>query len=136
MKWIYLTLIYSLLIAEASAQNKFSKQPNSQDRIEGIAAFDQMPAFPSGKESWGKFLSHNLKWPSDPMDDTYGRVIVSFMVEKDGSLSDYKVEKSLGTKFDTEALRVLKKSPKWIPGRLKGKPVRVRYSVPVNFTIS
>jgi protein TonB len=70
------------------------------------------------------------------MDDTYGRVIVGFTVEKDGKLSDFKVEKSLGTKFDTEALRVLKKSPKWIPGRLKGKPVRVRYSVPINFTIS
>jgi len=90
--------------------------------------------FPGGTKAYGKFLEKNLRWPTQ--DDIQGRVIVSFIVEKDGSLTNFKVERSLGKDCDNEALRVLRKFPKWIPGMKNGKPVRVKYMVPINFTIS
>lgn len=136
MKLIYLTFVFSLFFADVIAQNKPLKQSINYDRIQGPTTVDQIPTFPGGEKAYQKFLSRNLKWPSDSMDDTFGRVIISFMVEKNGRLSDFKVEKSLGKKFDAEALRVIMKSPKWIPGRSKGKAVKVRYSLPINFTIS
>jgi len=90
--------------------------------------------FPGGDKAYGRFLNKNLKWPSP--DDDNGRVVISFIIEKDGSLTSFKVERSIRKDFDAEAIRVLKKSPKWIPGRLNGKPIRAKYMVPINFTLS
>ena len=63
----------------------------------------------------------------------YGRVIVNFVVEKDGSITNVKILRGLGAEADTEAMRVVREMPKWMPGKHSGEAVRVRYSLPVNF---
>lgn len=137
MKWLYLTLVFSLFFVEVNSQEKAVATTSKNDQIiNDPNSIEVNPSFPGGQKAFYKFLSKNLKWPSDNMDDTFGRVIVGFVIEKDGHLSDFKVERSLGKKFDAEALRVLKKSPKWIPGKQNGKLVRVRYTVPINFTVN
>ena len=94
------------------------------------------PSFPGGMEAFGKFLSKNLKWPIKGDIDVQGMVIISFYIETNGNLSNFKVEKKLWPECDDEALRVLKLSPKWIPAMQKGKAIRKKYLVPINFTIS
>jgi len=111
-----------------------SQQPDYDRMQDAPILVDKMPTFPGGIKAYGKFLNKNLKWPGD-MEST-GRVIVSFYIEKDGHLTHFKIVKSMGSDFDAEALRVLKKSPKWIPGMKDGKAVRVKHSVPINFYFS
>jgi TonB family protein len=96
--------------------------------------FDRYPQFPGGLKAYQKFLNENLKWPSQI--DAQGKVIISFIVEKDGRLTNIKVDKKLGAEFDNEALRVIKKMPRWEPAMLKGKSVRCRYTIPINFALS
>jgi periplasmic protein TonB len=103
-------------------------------KIYNVAFVDKSPEFPGGVSAWHEFLSKHLKWPSDGMDDTFGRVIISYIIEKDGRLTHLKVERSLGKKFDAEALRVIGLSPKWHPGRINDYPVRVKITIPINFT--
>jgi protein TonB len=79
-----------------------------------------------------QYLKENVQWP-DTESCVQGRVIVSFVVETDGSLSDIKVVKSLDPLFDKEALHVVKSMPKWIPGTQNGQPVRIKYAIPVIF---
>lgn len=92
------------------------------------------PSFPGGQEAMLQFLKENLQWP-DVEADVQGRVIVTFVVETDGSLTDLKVVRGLDPAFDKEALRIVKSMPKWIPGTENGQPICVRYSVPVTFRL-
>ena len=133
MKW-FLIFTISLCFNNARAQNKPVKSPNNNDIV--IDPISPSPQFPGGNKAWGRFLMKNLKWPANGPDDTFGRVIVSFFVEKDGRLTSFKVERGLGKTFDDEALRVLEKSPRWIPATINGKPVTAKYLVPINFTMS
>jgi TonB family protein len=93
---------------------------------------ERVPEFPGGIANLLQFFKHNQKIKTGS-DGTSGRVIVSFIVETDGSLTDIKVVRGISTDCDAEALRLLKMSPKWTPGTIGGKPVRVQYTVPVNF---
>lgn len=98
---------------------------------------EQMPFFPGGPDVLRKYIQDHIDYPD--LDKyicvmyTQGRVIVSFVVEPDGSLSTFKVTRSLDPWNDKEALRVVRGMPHWIPGKQNGVPVRVRYSVPVSF---
>ena len=94
-----------------------------------------MPRYPGGTENMFEFIKDNLRWPGD--DDTciQGRVVVSFIVEKDGSLTDVRVAKSLDPAFDKEAVRVVKSMPKWEPGMWRGKPARVHYCIPIKIRL-
>ena len=92
------------------------------------------PKFPGGPEKMFEFINENLRWP-DTEADVIVRVVVAFTVEKDGSLSDIKVVKSLDPLFDKEAVRLVKSMPKWKPGMDNGEPIRVRSSVPVTFRL-
>jgi protein TonB len=132
MKWLYLTLVFSLLFVGAYAQKKPAPIPNKNNQIL-IDPVEEGPSFPGGQKAFYKFLSKNLKWPGDP--EVSGRVIVGFVVEKDGSLTHFKILRSLGKDFDAEALRVLKKSPKWMPATINSKPVRRGVMQPINFII-
>jgi TonB family protein len=97
---------------------------------------DQVPEFPGGLDAFFKFLGKNIRYPANARENgTQGRIIISFVVEKDGSLTDVKVVKGIGDGCDEEAVRVIKMSPKWNPGVQDGKPVRVKYSVPIAFAI-
>ena len=95
-----------------------------------------MPKYPGGTENMFEFIKDNLRWPGDDDSCIQGRVIVSFIVEKDGSLTDIKVEKSIDPLFDKEAVRVVKSMPKWKPGMYRGKPARVIYCIPIRFRLA
>lgn len=97
---------------------------------------EQMPEFPGGMKELLKFLQDNLKYPENAMkNNVQGRVIVQFVVEKDGTLTEFKVARSVDPDLDAEALRVLQTMPKWKPGMQSGKIVRVKFTVPVSFKL-
>jgi TonB family protein len=97
---------------------------------------EQMPSFPGGPQALLDYLSEHINYP-EGYEETcvQGRVVITFVVEKDGSLSDVAVVKSLEKAFDEEALRAVKSMPNWIPGMQNGEPIRVKYAVPVNFRL-
>lgn len=98
---------------------------------------DKMPEFPGGKSEMSVYLSKNVKYPLEAKEiGAQGRVICEFIVNTDGSISDVKVVRSGGYYFlDNEAIRVVASMPKWNPGAKNGQPVRVRYTIPVNFRL-
>jgi len=98
---------------------------------------EKFPTFPGGNKALLKFLSKNTKWPDKSgIIDVQGKVFITFVVEKNGTLTHFKVTKSLDPRFDKEALRAIKLSPRWIPGKVKGKKVRCWYTVPFNFSLN
>lgn len=97
---------------------------------------EQMPEFPGGMKEMLKFLQENVKYPENAMkNNVQGRVIVQFVVEKDGTPTEFNVVRAVDPDLDAEALRVLKTMPKWKPGMQKGEVVRVKYTVPVTFRL-
>jgi protein TonB len=94
-----------------------------------------MPQFPGGEEALFKFIALNLKYPIIDGDGMQGKVICRFIINKDGSVSDIKVIRSLDTSCDAEAIKVLKLLPKFIPGKQNGKNVRVWYTIPIAFKL-
>ncbi len=97
---------------------------------------EQMPAFPGGETALMQFLSSHIKYPVEAEDNgIQGRVVCTFVVERNGSISDVRVVKSVDPSLDKEAVRVLKSMPNWIPGRQDGSPVRVKYTTPVTFRL-
>lgn len=99
------------------------------------AAMEQAPEFPGGMAAFYQFLVKNVKYPKAAKNaNIKGRVVVTFVVDRDGSLIDIHVTRGLGSGCDEEALRVMKHSPKWKPATQGGKPVRVLYSVPISFS--
>jgi TonB family protein len=102
-----------------------------------FTSVEQVPEFKDGLEAFGKFLAINIKYPKAARDNNVqGRVIITFVVEKDGSLSNMKVVRGIGSGCDEEAVRVLSISPAWKPGIQNGKPVKVQYSVPISFSLA
>lgn len=102
-----------------------------------FTSVEQVPEFKGGLEAFGKFLMTNMRYPKAARDNNVqGRVIVTFVVEKDGSLSNMKVVRGIGSGCDEEAVRVLSISPAWKPGIQNGKLVKVQYSVPISFTLA
>ena len=97
---------------------------------------EEMPSFPGGSAALMSYLSSNTKYPVVAQENgVQGRVIVSFVVERDGSISDVKVARSVDPSLDREAQRVVKSMPKWKPGKPNGSAVRVKYTVPVVFRL-
>lgn len=98
---------------------------------------ESMPEFPGGQQALFKYLSENVKYPVIAQENgIQGRVICQFVVNKDGSIVDVEVARSAGdASLDKEAVRVIKSMPKWKPGQQRGKAVRVKYTVPVNFKL-
>jgi protein TonB len=98
---------------------------------------ESMPEFPGGQQALFRYLSENVKYPVIAQENgIQGRVICQFVVNKDGSIVDVEVARSGGDpSLDKEAVRVIKSMPKWKPGKQRGKPVRVKYTVPVNFKL-
>lgn len=97
---------------------------------------EKMPSFPGGDVALFKFLGDNVKYPVIAQENgVQGRVICQFVVNKDGSIVDVEVVRSVDPSLDKEAIRVIKSMPKWSPGQQRGKPVRVKYTLPVNFKL-
>lgn len=96
-----------------------------------------MPQFPGGQIAMMKYIMENMKYPEQAMKEgIQGRVTVRFIVEKDGSISDVKPVLSVHPLLNKEAVRVVESMPKWTPGKHNGKPVRVRFNVPVMFKLN
>lgn len=111
---------------------KIDKHPKEQ-----IQLFQTMPAYPGGQKALFQFLTDNVKYPEvAKQNGIEGRVIVQFVVDRDGTISKVKVLKSGGDpSLDKEAVRVIRSMPDWHPGTIRGKPVRIQYTLPVNFRL-
>jgi len=102
-----------------------------------FTSVEKVPEFQGGMEKFYAYLSKNIRYPAVAKENgTQGKVIVSFVCERDGSLTDVHVSRGIGDGCDEEAIRVIKASPKWSPGIQNGRPVRVAYSVPISFALS
>jgi protein TonB len=128
-------LIFLALMGIAMFLNSAKAQDNP-NKIYDFTAVKKQPEFPGGLSKFYAYLSQEIKYPEvAKKNKTQGKVFASFVVEKDGTLTDLQVIRSLSTETDNEALRVLKKSPKWHPAQQNGTPVRVKYNIAVNFSI-
>ena len=96
---------------------------------------EDMPSFPGGNVS--KWIAKNVKYPVLAMENgIQGKVFIQFVIERDGSITDVKVVRGVDASLDKEAVRVVQSMPKWKPGKQRGKPVRVAYTLPINFQLS
>lgn len=121
-----------LKLKEAVAQPE--PKPEVENKVFDVV--EQMPSFPGGPSALMKYLSENVKYPVVAQENgVQGRVVVSFVVEKDGHITDVKVVRSVDPSLDKEAARVVKSMPSWIPGKQNGSAVRVKYNVPVSFKL-
>ena len=106
------------------------------DEVPVFQVVEEMPEFPGGMGECLKFLGKNIKYPVEAQKaGVQGKVIVQFVVEKDGNIANPKVVRSIDPDLDGEAIRVISIMPKWKPGMQKGQPVRVKYTVPVTFRL-
>jgi protein TonB len=97
---------------------------------------EEQPTYPGGDEARIKFLQDNMKYPEEAKElGVQGKVFVTFVVEVDGSITDVRVLRGIGSGCDDEAIRVVKSMPKWVPGKQRGVPVRVKFNLPINFKL-
>ncbi|RFZ81764.1 TonB family protein [Mucilaginibacter terrenus] len=154
-EWVFNRPADMLIPAEGQPEDAFKKQLRDADLAQLIqetkaAAIadtlnngqiylqvEQQPGFPGGDAAFGAYLARVVKYPKKARElNIQGRVILSFIVEKDGSLTDVKVVRGVGYGTDEEAVKALKNSPKWTPGTQNGKKVRVQYAVPISFSLA
>lgn len=119
-----------------AAPVEIAEEPEPEEE-EVFVVVETMPEFPGGQAALFKYLSENVKYPVIAQENgIQGRVICQFTVNKDGSIVDVNVVRTGGDpSLDKEAVRVIKSMPKWNPGKQRGKAVRVKYTVPVNFKL-
>ncbi len=130
------TTVYVLLLfvfnTEVIAQSSINAKNQNDYKISYDTTSVKEPQFPGGIEKFYMFVGQNFKMPTEfAKQKMEGKIFMEFMVEKDGSLSEFKIVKDLGYGVGDEAVRVLKLSPKWIPATENGKPVRVTYNLPI-----
>lgn len=119
---------------EYSGEDKSAPMDADTDQVFQVVEVD--PEFPGGMEALIKYLSENIKYPEQAKKDKIqGKVYISFVVEKDGSVADAKVLRGIGGGCDEEALRVVNAMPKWTPGKQRNTPVRVQFNLPVAFKL-
>ncbi len=141
MQYLMALVFALMLVLPAMAQNS-KKAPGAikspPQQVNGVYNLvDDQPAFPGGPNAFMKYLAKNVKYPAADIDNNVqGRVVAQFVVEKDGSLTQIKTVRAPSKAMADEAIRVLKKSPKWKPGKVKGQAVRTMYTVPVSFALS
>lgn len=110
-------------------------QPVNSNSVYDVV--EQMPSFPGGISGLRTYLNQNIRYPAEAQETcAQGRVVVSFVVGKDGHISDVTVLRSVDPSLDKEAVRVIRNMPRWTPGKQGGEPVRVRYNVPVSFRLN
>ena len=133
-------LVIVIAPVRANAQDKKGKTTQTRkdtatdDKVYEVC--EQMPIFEGGDAALLKYLRENLKYPDNTKDrGVQGRLVIGFIVEKDGSLTDVKVLRPVDIDLDAEVLRLVKGMPKWIPGRQNGKRVRVRYLLPIHICL-
>ena len=132
---------YTIGVSKAYAKDRdymiaLYKEGTERNNGKVFDVVETMPQFPGGPQELFSFLSKNIRYPKDAMEgNIQGRVIVTFVVGKDGSINDARVVKSVDPQLDAEALRVINAMPKWTPGTQSGKAVNVKYTVPITFRL-
>ena len=123
------------ILQKLTEEQKETEESISND--EPLMTVENMPEFPGGSMAMLQYLSGNIKYPEEARDNNIqGRVIISFIIEKDGSIINAEVVKSVHELLDSEALRCVTAMPAWTPGTQQGEPVRVRYTIPINFKLN
>ena len=131
-KFLFMALMAIFCLTTASAQKTVVAKKNQKvyDVVE------KLPEFPGGMEGMMKFFAENIKYPEDAKNKgVEGRVMVRFIVETDGSLSEVEVVQKAFPSLDAEAVRAVKAMPNWTSGMQKGKKVRVHFTIPVSFKL-
>ena len=106
-------------------------------KVYDFVSLQSQPTFPGGMDKFYQYVLNSIQYPQEAKDKKVtGKVFLSFVVETDGELSDIRIDRTLGYGTDEEAVRVLKASPKWIPGIQDGQKVRVKYNIPISFSLS
>lgn len=136
MKKITFLLFVALLSTTTiTAQKTVVSMRQSDEKV--FNTVEVMPEFPGGVDSLMTFLMRTIKYPKEAMDKgIQGRVVVRFVVEKDGQVSEPEILRSVFPVFNEEALRVIRCMPKWKPGMQSGKVVRVFFTLPISFRLS
>ena len=133
----YLTnYVYVFKKGDNDIYSKKEQNESESNKIFNGDDVDQQPSFPGGTNAFNTFIVSNLKYPVVAQENgIQGRVVVKFIVEKDGSISNVEVDRSVYPSLDNEAMRVIKNMPKWIPGQINGKAVKVECSYPFVFQL-
>jgi protein TonB len=132
---VILSLLLALMATSTNAQQTDSTS-SALEVEEELIFVEEMPEFPGGEQKLYEHISKNVLYPPLAIENNIqGNVIISFIVEKDGSIRHAEVLKSVHPLLDKEALRVVGSMPKWKPGKQKGKAVRVRYNLPIRFNL-
>ncbi len=122
------------IVTEEAPKPQAAAAPAVENKVFDVV--EQMPSFPGGNGALMSYLSSNVKYPVVAQENgVQGRVVVSFVVEKDGSITDVQVVRSVDPSLDREAARVVRSMPRWNPGKQNGSAVRVKYNVPVSFRL-
>ena len=137
MKRIFTLMLLTCGLFCAKAQvTSTDTAKKGMNEEETFSVVEQEASFPGGQEAMYKFIANNLIYPRKAREEgTQGRVLVEFVVEKDGTLSNIKIIQTASPELDAEALRVISIMPTWEPGTIKGQPVRSRFRMPFNFQI-
>lgn len=136
MKRTILLTMMTLCFSAMTWAQKTIVSNEAGPKEEAFDVVEQMPEFPGGMEALIQFMGQNMKYPKDAQKlNKQGRVLVTFIVEKDGRVSNAVVVKSVWPSLDAEALRLVRAMPKWTPGKQNGKVVRVKFTMPFNFSI-
>ena len=131
-KFIIMALMALFGLTTVSAQKTVVAKKNQQV----FDVVEKMPEYPGGSAALFEYLNGNIKYPTDAEKKKIeGRVLVTFVVNTDGSITDIEVVRKAFPSLDAEAVRVISGMPKWIPGEQKGQKVRVKYTVPLNFRL-
>ena len=128
-------VVFDMPLEEAMKAEKQQKETPQKEEVI-FQVVEQMPEFPGGMQKALEFLGKNIKYPvAAQQAKIEGRVIVQFVIERDGSVSDVKVMRGVNSELDAEAIRVVSMMPKWIPGKQRGKAVAVKYTMPIMFRL-
>jgi len=124
-------------ITTKTKQTPDLKKNEAKEKVYDFVSLNTQPSFPGGMDKFYKYLNKTVKYPKEAQEkNIQGKVFISMIVETDGSLTNIKVDRKLGGGTDEEAVRVMKASPKWTPGTQGGKKVRVKYNIPISFTLT
>jgi protein TonB len=126
-------IVFSLLLSTLTiTQAQSTQQPDNSV----YSVVEQMPDFPGGQEAMNKFIQGKIVYPKEALEkNKEGRVYIQFIIEKDGSQTQFEIVRGLGFGLDSAALSAVRQMPKWIPGKQDGKAVRVKCVIPVEFVL-
>ncbi len=140
--FLLILILLSGSFIQAQTDSVVVDQPVQDPPIVGSENYnvvEQMPEFPGGQDAMMKFISKNLRYPENAVENNVeGKVVVKFIVNTQGAIRDIEVISKIkyGYGLEEEAIRVLKIMPRWTPGKLNGKPVNVYFSLPISFRLN